>query len=84
MPPMKEGMVKVDRIQFIIDSKNISLGPESARLLRNEICNLLGPRTENGAKEDAPIWIDPNAEPYPEKWMLGHQDGKCVLTIYVK
>lgn len=82
---MKEDMVKIARVQFIIDSKTISLGPESARLLRNEVCNLLGPRsTGEEVTKNAPIWIDPNAEPHPEKWVLGYVDGEYVLTIYVK
>jgi hypothetical protein len=76
-------LIKVEQIILVLKDKQVKLSPEEARLLRDELHGLLGPRCNDVVhQENAAILIDPNAEPYPERWSL-IRTGPTTLMIFI-
>ena len=76
-------LIKLERIVLVLKDKQIKLTPEEARILRDELHGVLGPRCNDVVQcEKADILIDPNAEPYPERWNL-IRVGPTTLMIFI-
>lgn len=78
-----KNLLKLTAINLKLGSRGLTLNPDEARKLRDELQELLGPKTGDMPYYiQQPIWIDHNAEPWPDRWDVSYENG-VTLTINV-
>lgn len=83
-----EGLVKVTSIAVSINGNLVELTPDQARILRDELHELLGPKPTYWPHvplwESAPIYCDPNSEKWPDHWTVkyGPLANLASITIH--
>lgn len=84
----QEGLVRVTSITISIGEKRVELTTDQARVLRDELQELLGPRINYWPNvkiwESPPVYCDPNSERWPEHWSItyGPLSNCAALTIH--
>lgn len=88
-----DGLIRVTSITISLGGKEVELTPEQARRLRDELHELLGPKTPQYVPvyplpcpvwETTPVYCDPNSEKWPDHWSVkyGALSNCASLTIH--